>query len=667
MIINQVFLIFFLAFSLLCVVPIYGVEPQFRRIDATELGERYEKLWRLGQESAPISLPNLVAHLGISEGNKYSVIAMLSDKALSGGKRNWSINCETEKFVALVEDVFDKTFGVAKLALTSFETLEKPLECELSIDHHSTKITLPTNTDLNSNFSFLAFSCNEPFKAKREGILARDLSLWQRMNFRADGEDSNGMIPDSPDFVLGLGDQVYVDPDPMDTNGLSFLNGKKSDNFLIKTDQANLVESFKVLYRYNFSVPPLATALSKLPSMMMWDDHEIRDGWGSQGDEDTPQMQAYFSVARHAFIAYQLLRSYAPGAIDQAMYDKLVDGENALHRQFSRGQSVHILMMDSRSNRSMDKPLFDSSSEHALVTWLDRGTKNSSDLFVLTSGVPLFPSRRIEKTPLETEFDDDLMDGWGSPSNFKDRDKLAQLLSDYFVDNSEDRLLVLSGDVHYSSTYYLSIDDRVVGHEIVTSGIAHALPKYVKQVMTINDAAHNVGRFTVTPSGKIGDSASFAEVVVRQKNVHEQINVDLVFHVNGTKVDANPDHVLANTNLLFDESGAMSRRLWYYPYKYNYENALDHLDALKNLQETSPETIPAGSIMKLDMKLPKFNISFFSRLMFWRKPTIRSAIQAQSSFCSIPGADYNTTNAKSWDLNELKGICERLTESECPL
>jgi hypothetical protein len=49
----------------------------------------------------------------------------------------------------------------------------------------------------------------------------------------------------------------------------------------------------------------------------MWDDHEIRDGWGSHRDSGSvaDTMANYFRIARHAFIANQLLRSYAPGSI----------------------------------------------------------------------------------------------------------------------------------------------------------------------------------------------------------------------------------------------------------------------------------------------------------------------------------------------------------------
>ena len=631
-------------------------------IDAAELNRRYENLWRLGQDGAPVKLPELVVHLGIPKGNQHAVIAMLGDKASVDDERRWAIDCAAANSIDLVEEVFDDTFGVAKLAITRHDALDKPLECVLALDGHRASITLPATAELGADFSFLAFSCNEPFKAERGGVLARDLSLWQRMELRADGEDSGGLLPTSPEFVLGLGDQVYVDPDPQDPKGISFMNGTRSENFLIDTDPENLVASFKVLYRYNFALPPLANTLSKMPSMMMWDDHEVRDGWGSQDDEHESAMQDYFSVARHAFIAYQLLRSYPPQSIDQSAYQTLIDGGASLHRQFHRGRNVHVLMLDSRSTRSKDTPLFDVSSRVAVTNWLKSGGDSNSDLFVLTSGVPLFASRRVENPPVETELDDDLRDGWGSDRNSESRDELAGLLSEYFLDNPEDRLLVLSGDVHYSSAYYLSIDDKVIGHEIVTSGIAHALPPLGNQVMTINDAAQDVGRFAVTPVGKIGDSASFAELVVRTDADGAQLDVDLVFHVNGTKVRADPDHVLANTNLIFREAGMAPPKLWYYPYQYKYKHALDHLPAFEEARKESPSLVPAGSIMGLEMEIPELRVSFFSWLFRLKNPSIKSAIQAQSSFCSVPGFDYDNGNAQNWDLEELRGMCEPLTK-----
>ena len=42
---------------------------------------------------------------------------------------------------------------------------------------------------------------------------------------------------------------------------------------------------------------------------MMWDDHDIFDGWGSYSDEEqaSPVFQTIFDAARAAFIKFQLM------------------------------------------------------------------------------------------------------------------------------------------------------------------------------------------------------------------------------------------------------------------------------------------------------------------------------------------------------------------------
>ena len=51
-----------------------------------------------------------------------------------------------------------------------------------------------------------------------------------------------------------------------------------------------------------------ATALSRIPTLMMWDDHDIFDGWGSYSGEmqHSPLFQALFRHARRAFWVFQM-------------------------------------------------------------------------------------------------------------------------------------------------------------------------------------------------------------------------------------------------------------------------------------------------------------------------------------------------------------------------
>lgn len=656
-----------------------------QKISPDILRKRYQKIW--ASVDARVKLPSLVVHLGASAGNQITVWA----KSVDGRKasaRKWELDCAGTDAVSVKEEMHDRHFGVSKLALTRNDGNATALSCTLSMGGNSAKVVVPVLTPLSDQgkFSFLAYSCNEPFSTKgRKGILARDLSLWLRMDARASGSESSEKLPKRPQFVLGVGDQIYVDPDPdakpmggEPAEPLAFFKGDRSNEFLIETDEASLYDALDIVYRYNFSLPPLAWAFSKLPSYMMWDDHEIRDGWGSQGDESCappkgdaacapprrkescdPTMRTYFRIARHAFIAHQLLRSYAPGTLDQDGYNKLVAGSETLHRQFGHGERTHMLMLDSRSTRAPKNRIFEESARLAVRSWLGRGRSEQGDLYVLTVGAPLFPSRTRAgevARAIEPEIQDDLDDGWDSELNDCSRAELLEMLANHFgaKENKNDRLLVISGDVHYSSLYYLTLNGKVIGQEVVTSGIAHSLPDEARKLNWLLDTANRVEKFGVMPAGKINDSATFAELIVEPGPLDQPPRVDLVFHANGTR--AGDGWVLGNTNLI----APRNRTLWYHTYKHRYKHPLEHLAAAE--KDADPfGAIPAGAIMPLLLEPPQLRSGWYSIfLKLFGKDTVLSAIQAQSVFCTVSTTEYNATPAQSWELNELRSCCLRL-------
>jgi hypothetical protein len=644
------------------------------RIGPDVLEKRYQQLWESVGDSTVPRPPDLIVQLGAVAGTQIAAWAKVNVRRSSGvispRVGPWAIQCHGTNSVDVREELRDSQFGVAMLVITRGDEPGASRPCVLSVDGMSAEIVLPPRAPAagDGRFSFLAFSCNEPFNTKYGVINARDLSLWLRMGIRTDGENSNQQLPDRPAFVLGLGDQVYVDPDPKTSKPIAFMRGEDSDQFLIHTDTDSLYRSFDVLYRYNLSLPPLAKAFARLPAYLMWDDHEIRDGWGSHRDSGSvaDTMANYFRIARHAFIANQLLRSYAPGSIDQARYDSLIAGNSPLHRQFSHGQRTHILMLDGRSTRSPDGSLIDATARDSVQRWLSRGSKQHGDLYVLGVGVPLFPERQLKATPSIfrkvrdfAEIDDDLRDGWDSKENGEAKAALLHMLATHFAADTNDRLLVLSGDVHYSSLYFISLGNRVIGHEVVTSGIAHALPGIARSANWLLDRATTTGSFTVTPAGKINNSAAFAELSVNPRDKIKAPEVDLVFHLNGTLVRRSgitgrlfkqSDALLGNTNLLHPSSAAR----WYFPYDYDWQNQFAHLAAAAALPDS---VVPAGTLLSLTMELPQLRSRWSTN-----GRVIQSVVQTQSVFCTVPGAIYDSIPARSWQLDGLANRCERLRD-----
>ena len=129
--------------------------------------------------------------------------------------------------------------------------------------------TMPDPASM-SDIQFVAISCN----SLKDGV-------WER--FAAFVEESQ------PRFLLMMGDQVYIDLDPPDVFDEHFASSRA-------VRRKALAEK----YRLNWQREPVRRVLANVPTYMIWDDHEIRDGWGSFAP-DSPTLAARFPGSREIF------------------------------------------------------------------------------------------------------------------------------------------------------------------------------------------------------------------------------------------------------------------------------------------------------------------------------------------------------------------------------
>lgn len=88
-----------------------------------------------------------------------------------------------------------------------------------------------------------------------------------------------------PRFLLMIGDQVY-----QDSNGAAVwqrhLNGEFNSP---SRRRLALAET----YQNNWSRAPIPEIMANIPTYMVWDDHDIRDGWGSWASDSATLAQKY--------------------------------------------------------------------------------------------------------------------------------------------------------------------------------------------------------------------------------------------------------------------------------------------------------------------------------------------------------------------------------------
>lgn len=227
------------------------------------------------------------------------------------------------------------------------------------------------------------------------------------------------------------------------------------------------------LYLANWRPAEIAAMLSSTPSIMMWDDHDIFDGWGSHPEElqSTPVFQGIYAVARRCFALFQLgmNESDLPEAFAMADHGSLSHG-------YKIGD-VGILVLDLRSERTTDR-VMGPASWAALPNWLERFS--SCRHLLLLSSVPVaFPNLNpIEKLlnllPGKARFEDDLRDQWRSYAHESEWLRLVNLLGG-FAQRTGTRVTILSGEIHFGASGVI----RGAGPEIwqmTASGIVHPPP-----------------------------------------------------------------------------------------------------------------------------------------------------------------------------------------------
>ena len=121
-----------------------------------------------------------------------------------------------------------------------------------------------------------------PIKGSMSNIISCAISC---NSVSSDGawEALSKFVDDSrPHFILMMGDQVYVDEDDQNIF-LEFLDSPRP------VRRSALAEKYKA----NWSRKPVRHVLANVPIYMMWDDHDIRDGWGTLASDSQTLVEKY--------------------------------------------------------------------------------------------------------------------------------------------------------------------------------------------------------------------------------------------------------------------------------------------------------------------------------------------------------------------------------------
>ena len=253
-----------------------------------------------------------------------------------------------------------------------------------------------------------------------------------------------------PQFMLALGDQVYVD---------SNAGALGSDAYPGSADDA-----VRQAYDLTFRMPAFRRVTARLPMYMMLDDHEVRDNW-----QPLPHLSEDDDVAAglRAFDRYQGVVNPVCSALQPG-------------RHFSfRPAGALVAVLDTRSQRDLRRITIGSRGtnwQRATIIAKEsmRGLKTllcqapDEAVKFIASPSPLIPFERAARQNQDgKKAVADVMrsDGWaGYP------DSMDELL-EFIVTKRLRKVVFLSGDAHLQAVCRVRLADDVVVHGVLSSGL----------------------------------------------------------------------------------------------------------------------------------------------------------------------------------------------------
>ncbi len=380
-------------------------------------------------------------------------------------------------------------------------------------------------TDPKDDFrqiSFGFYSCHDPFGRKEitEG-------LWNKFEQELKAIDAR--------LTIGGGDQVYCDTHGERSWIQKFQNIttiedlwdwlKRSKDELFQKfnkptgfDEEGLIQEltniYHTYYRIYWNFNSIKAVYSSFANYMMWDDHEIMDGWGSLTKAERmeklgsflgntePEMkevlsQSAFKAAKRAYLNYQHLHNPSTNVTpEQNSEERRINeskDEQIWDYFFDKGR-VGFYVLDTRNHHDVEHnpngcKLLNEKQMQRFKDWLyESQSKGHKALFVVTA-VPVVHwkdrwfynrDRLLKKIGMK----DDVIDEWGHETNIDERNELLEAICKTSHDSAIP-ITFLSGDVHCASAFRIRSTkyDKANVMNITASGIsrkpAHWVLKYL--------------------------------------------------------------------------------------------------------------------------------------------------------------------------------------------
>jgi hypothetical protein len=236
-----------------------------------------------------------------------------------------------------------------------------------------------------------------------------------------------------------------------------------------------VADYYFVRYCWLWEQPELAPILPAIPSLMMWDDHDIFDGWGSHDPEwqACATFRGIYAAAREQFALFQL----AARPEELPAHGFRDPGGAHFGWAYRLRDDIGVIAPDLRSERSLER-IMGEAGWPAFVAMLESLAHCRHVL--LLSSVPLLNAheglleRLYEALPGYQYFQLDLRDQWRSIFHHDEWLRLLRHLFDFSARTGA-RVTALSGEIHLGALASAQRGATKIC-QLTSSGIVHPPP-----------------------------------------------------------------------------------------------------------------------------------------------------------------------------------------------
>jgi len=327
-----------------------------------------------------------------------------------------------------------------------------------------------------------------------------------------------------PAAMLLIGDQVYADATGPATR--RFIEDRRDPSAPPGYEVADF-EEYCALYREAWTAPAVRWLLSVLPTIMIFDDHDVHDDWNISAAwrrqvRAAPWWQSRITGAYMSYWIYQHLGNLSPAELGSDTLwrhvQELDDGAPPLRdlaqradehpygirwsvrRNFGR---VRVVVIDSRGHRVVDDDGHRLMVDEAEWEWVTTSSEGDADHLVLVTSLPLLLPHGIHD--LEAWNEKVCAGAWGNhfraraerlrqemdlehwpafPASFAAFEQLLRNLTSHPAATALASVTIVSGDIHHS--YLAPVDlpgaapSGTAVYQAVCSPIHNVLPRSMR-------------------------------------------------------------------------------------------------------------------------------------------------------------------------------------------